>query len=105
MSWSPYRGHRSVALLFRARRLARKMPNSHRSKIDYTRSLSLVCLALSLGCASVKPEQEAGGGRSGSGNSTGTGGASPIIVHTDAGLLTADLMEGSDCSHELRLVV
>jgi len=81
------------------------MLNSHRSTIDYTRSLLLVGLALSLGCASVKPEQEGGGGRSGSGNSTGTGGATPIIVHTDAGLLTADLMEGSDCSHELRLVV
>jgi len=63
-------------------------------------------LTLGIGCASVKP-QEGGGGRTGNGggDSTGTGGINPVIVHPDAGGLMADLLEGTDCSHELRVVV
>ena len=62
-------------------------------------------LALSLGCASVKPEQGGAGGKSGGEDAGGTGGSNPIVVRPDAGILTADLMEGTNCSHDLRVVV
>ena len=72
------------------------------------RPWSLLCccsLALGFGCASVNPGREGTGGGSGGNERTGTGGISPIVVHPDAGILKADLPEGTDCSHELRVVV